>query len=201
MSKENKLYLFPHVGMRKVKSLITLFICFWIWQAIRLVFPDLEIHPIYMYMYSIIEIRDSSEKTVNFGKRRIKAMFTAFGVGLPLLAVSDLIVPYISADWVKVGFDLFLILFGSLVCIGVAEKVGCQTFCGLAAAMFIVLAVSHADDGRYMYAILRALQTLIAIAMAWLINVKLFPYPRKPKKVACDEVLTDTAEPGEAHIA
>ena len=200
MSKENKLHLFPHVGMRKVKSLITLFLSFWIWQAIRLVFPGLEVHPIYMYMYSIIEIRDSSEKTVNFGKRRIKATFTAFVVGLPLLAISDLINPYISADWMKMGFDLFIILVGSLICISVAEKVGCETFCGLAAAMFIVLAVSHADDGRYMYAILRAFQTLIAIAMAWIINVKLFPYPGKPKEPSCDVTLTYTTDSGEAHI-
>ena len=38
--------LLPHVGLRKVKSLIAIFAGFWIWQLVRLAFPDLEVHPI-----------------------------------------------------------------------------------------------------------------------------------------------------------
>ena len=42
----------------------------------------------------------------------------------------------------------------------------------------------------YIYAILRAFQTIAGVFVAWLFNVKLFPYPGKdaaPKKAAEEE--------------
>ena len=64
----------------------------------------------------------------------------------------------------------------------IAEKAGCKAFCGLAAAIYIILIVGHANDGRYLYAFLRSLQTIIGVLVAWLVNVKLFPYPGKQKE-------------------
>ena len=75
-----------------------------------------------------------------------------------------------------------MILLGSLVVLCVAELAGCKTLCGLAAAIFIILLVSHSDREPLTYSILRSSQTIIGISIAWLINVKLFPYPRPPKK-------------------
>lgn len=63
----------PHVGKRKLKSVLAVLVGFMLWQAIRLMFPALEIHPIFIYVYGIIEIRDSSVKTVDMGRWRIKA--------------------------------------------------------------------------------------------------------------------------------
>lgn len=171
----------PHVGMRKIKSVLALFAGFWLWQLIRLFVPGLEVHPIYIYIYGIIEMRDTSEKTVDMGKRRIKATFVALGVGLPFLALMDLAKLPFRQEWVYVGVEVFFILLGVLICLLTAEKVGCTTFCGLAAAIFVILLVSHADDERYIYAVLRAAQTILGVFLAWLINVKLFPYPRVKK--------------------
>ena len=78
-SKEHKAHL-PHVGMRKIKSLLAIFVGFWIWQAVRLLFPSLEVHPLYVYVYGLIEMRDSSQKTVDMGRDRIKATFLAIGI-------------------------------------------------------------------------------------------------------------------------
>ena len=174
----------PHIGMRKLKSVLAVFAAFWVWQAVRLFFPELEVHPIFMYMYGVIEIRDSSEKTVDMGKLRIKATFTALGTGLPLLALAALVRPYFPAGWMHIAVDLVMILLGVLVTIVIAEKVGCRTFCGLAAAIFIVLLVSHSNDDPYIYAILRAFQTIAGVFIAWLINVQLWPYPKKKKEAS-----------------
>lgn len=171
----------PHVGLRKIKSILAIFIGFWLWQLIRLIVPGLEVHPIYIYIYGIIEMRDSSEKTVDMGKRRIKATFVALGVGLPFLALTDIAKLPFQQAWAHVGIEVFFILLGVLICLLVAEKVGCTTFCGLAAAIFVILLVSHADDKRYIYSVLRSAQTILGVFLAWLINVKLFPYPRKPR--------------------
>ena len=171
-----------HIGMRKWKSLLAIFISFWVWQLIRLVFPDLEVHPIYMYIYGLIEIRDTSEKTVDFGSRRLKATLSAFLVGLPLLALVDVVKGFVSAEWAFVAIDLLFVMVGVLIVFAVAQKLGCKTFCGIAAIIYIILLVSHSDDGRYIYCLLRAFQTVLAVGIAWLLNVKLFPYPSKQKQ-------------------
>lgn len=170
----------PHVGLRKLKSLLAIFIGFWLWQAIRLIFPELEVHPIYIYIYGMIEIRDSSAKTTDFGKARIKATFTAIGTGLLFLALSEYLQSLVYAQWAVVGIELCLLLLGVLVTLIVAEKVGCKAFCGLAAAIFIIFIVSHQNDERYIYSVLRAFQTVLGVFVAWLVNVKWFPYPGKP---------------------
>ena len=79
----------PHVGFRKVKSVLAIFVGFWFWQLMRLFFPALEVHPIFIYIYGMIEIRDTSEKTVDFGKKRIKSTFTALGVGIPCMILLE----------------------------------------------------------------------------------------------------------------
>ena len=75
--------------------------------------------------------------------------------------------------------DLSVIMVGTLLTLLLAEKVGCKTFCGLAAAIFVILMVSHSNDDPYLYALLRASQTMMGVFNAWLINVKLWPYPGK----------------------
>lgn len=182
LTKIKKFLSHIHIGMRKWKSLLAIFISFWAWQLIRLVFPDLEVHPIYMYIYGLIEIRDTSEKTVDFGSRRLKATLSAFLVGLPLLALVDVAKGFVSAEWAFVAIDLLFVMIGVLIVFAVAQKMGCKTFCGIAAIIYIILLVSHSDDGRYIYCLLRAFQTVLAVGIAWLLNVKLFPYHGKERE-------------------
>ena len=163
-----------HVGLRKAKSLLAILVGFCVWQLIRLVVPGLELHPIYIYLYGMLEIRETSEKTVNMGKTRLKTTFVALGVGLPML--------FLTVFVILVAVELTAILLGSLVMLCVAEIAGCKTLCGLAVAIYIILLVSHSESEPITYSILRAAQTIIGIGIAWLINVKLFPYAGPPKK-------------------
>jgi len=169
----------PHVGFRKIKSLLAIFVGFWFWQLIRVFFPALEVHPIYIYIYGMIEIRDTSEKTVDLGKARIKSTFTALGVGIPFMAVLEFIKQFAPEGWLHIALDLVVLLVGVLLTLEVAQKVGCKAFCGLAAAIFIILIVSYTTDKVFLYAILRCVQTIAGVFIAWLLNVKLFPYHGK----------------------
>lgn len=180
-------HLLPHVGLRKAKSLLAIFVGFWLWQAVRIFFPELEVHPLYIYFYGLIEIRDSSEKTVNLGKSRLKATFTGLGTGLPLLAFCEFLKGLVPEGWAYIAVELGVLLVGVLITLIVAEKVGCKTFCGIAAIIFVLLLVAHQNDERYIYSVLRACQTILGVFVAWLINVKLFPYPGKPKEEAKGE--------------
>lgn len=170
----------PHIGMRKVKSLLAIFIGFWLWQLIRVFVPGLEVHPTFIYIYGVIEIRDTSEKTKDMGRRRILATLCAILVGLPATLIYNLLTPHISQDWLLSGFQLTLLILGTLVALIVAEAAKCGTFCGISAIIFILLALKHFDSSMYLYSLLRVCQTLLAVGIAWLLNVKLFPYPATP---------------------
>lgn len=69
--KDTHHHMHPHVGMRKVKSILAIFCGFCLWQLIRLFVPGLEVHPIFIYIYGMMEIRETSEKTKENGKMRI----------------------------------------------------------------------------------------------------------------------------------
>lgn len=169
----------PHIGMRKFKSILSVLIGFLIWQLIRLLFPDLEFHPIYIYIYGMLEIRDSSEKTVDFGTKRIKATFIALGFGLPILFLHNYLQSLITNDWVSLAVEISILLFGILLTLTAAELVKCKTFCGIAAIIFIILFISHSEEEPLIYSTLRAIQTILGVFIAWIVNVKLFPYPGK----------------------
>lgn len=171
----------PHIGMRKVKSILAILVGFCVWQLIRLFAPSLEVHPIYVYIYGLLEIREASEKTVDFGKLRIKSTVIALVVGVPMLLLSDYLQSLTQMPWLQTGIELALVLLASLIVLCVAEVFGCKSFCGLAAAVVIILLISHSINEPLVYALLRSSQTVIGVFVAWLINVKLFPYPRKPK--------------------
>ena len=175
-----KKYL-PHIGMRKVKSVLAVLLGYWIWQTIRFFLPALELHPIFVYIYALIEIRDTSEKTVEFAKTRMKTTFVGLGTGLPMLALSEYLQGVLPRIWMQQGAELLILLFGILLTLVIAEKVKCKTFCGLAAAIYIIMIIGHGDGEQYIYSIMRAFQTLIGVGCAWLINVKWLPYHGKPK--------------------
>lgn len=169
----------PHFGMRKAKSLLAIFMGFCLWQLIRLVIPGLETHPIFIYVYGMIEIRETSHKTADYGRLRILATFVAIGVGLPLMALLDLGQALIQVQW-WTALEIALLLLGTLLVLTLAEMAKCRIYCGLSAAIYIILMVSHIDSSMYLYSVMRAVQTILGVFIAWLINVKLLPYPATP---------------------
>ena len=168
-----------HIGMRKVKSLLAIFIGFVIWQMIRVFFPDLEVHPLYIYIYSFLEVRDTSEKTKTLGVQRIKATMVGIAVGMPMLLLRIWTHTNMEDATLQVALDLLMILVGVLITLQLAQHFSCGAMTGIAAVIYIILLIYHADDDRYLYALLRASQTLIGVFIAWLVNVVLLPYPKK----------------------
>ncbi len=174
----------PHIGMRKIKSILAIFVGFCLWQTIRLFIPGLEVHPIFIYIYGMIEIRETSDKTTDYGRMRIKATFTAILIGLPIMFLSDAVQPLLSEEWMHTLLEIFILMSGSLLVLCVAELVKCRVYCGLAAAIYMILLIAHFDDSMYLYSVMRALQTIIGVTIAWFINVKLLPYPPKPGTIS-----------------
>ena len=88
-----------------------------------------------------------------------------------------------------------MILVGVIVVLCAAESVGCKNFCGLAAAILVILLVSHSEEEPMVYALMRSSQTVIGVGVAWLINVKLFPYYGKPKDSAANPTAKEELNP------
>ena len=82
-------HMHPHVGMRKVKEYSGYFCGFCLWQLIRLFVPGWRCIRFFIYIYGMMEIRETSEKTKENGKMRILATLTAVGVGLPIMFLTD----------------------------------------------------------------------------------------------------------------
>lgn len=169
----------PHIGMRKIKSILAIFVGFCLWQILRLFIPELEVHPIFIYIYGMIEIRETSAKTMDYGKMRIMATFTAIVIGLPVMFLYDWGKPLLAQSlhiWLEIG----ILILGALLVLIVAELVKCRVYCGLAAAIYMILMISHFESSMYLYSVMRAFQTIIGVSIAWFINVKLLPYPPRP---------------------
>ena len=127
----------------------------------------------------MIEIRETSEKTTDYGKMRIMATFTAIAIGLPVMLLYDWVKPLLAQSlytWLEIG----ILAAGALLVLCVAEWVKCRVYCGLAAAIYMILMISHFESSMYLYSIMRAFQTIIGVSIAWFINVKLLPYPPRP---------------------
>ena len=170
----------PHIGLRKVKSILAIFAGFCLWQLLRLILPGLEVHPIFIYIYGMIEIRETSDKTTDYAKMRITATFVAIGVGLPMMLLADFLRPLLGQAWMLTGLEITVLLVGTLCVLIAAEWAKCKVYVGLSAAIYIILLVSHFNSSGYLYSIMRAFQTILGVGVAWLINVKLLPYPAKP---------------------
>jgi uncharacterized membrane protein YgaE (UPF0421/DUF939 family) len=99
-----------HIGMRKIKSLIALVASFAIWQLIRLFLPMLETHPLFAYIYSVIELRETPDKTKAFGKLRIKATFIGLIVGLVFITLSVYAASEINVETLRILTELLFIL-------------------------------------------------------------------------------------------
>ena len=171
----------PKIGMRKIKSLLAVSISFLLWQVIRIWLPQLEVHPLFGYVYSIIEMRDSAEKTKKFSKRRIKATLLGLALGLSALPLSVRFGVYAGGGFSHLLIDMAIILTGILVTLWLAELLGCENLCGVAAVIFVICLVRDRSSSVniYLYAILRVCQTLLGIFSAWVVNAQLLPYPGK----------------------
>ena len=95
----------PHIGLRKIKSVLALLVGFLIWQLLRLILPGLDAHPIFIYIYGMIEIRETSDKTTAYGKMRVIATFVAIAVGLPMMLLTDWLQPMLIVSWMKTALS------------------------------------------------------------------------------------------------
>lgn len=160
-----------HIGMRKIKSILAIILSFFIWQLCRVFLPMLEVHPIFAYVYSIIEMRETLQKTKDMGKLRIRATAVGLVIGLAFVLCSVCIGPCIESELWSATVELAFILIAALCSLCIAELLQCKEFCGAAAIITVICIVSRSQDDVLLYAVMRAAQTAIGVFAAMLVNL------------------------------
>ena len=79
--------------------------------------------------------------------------------------------------WQNGWYEIVILLLGTLAVLCVAEWANCRDYCGLSASIAVILIISHFESSVYLRSLMRAVQTVVGVSIAWLVNVKLFPYP------------------------
>lgn len=158
------------IGMRKMKSVFAVFFSFLIWQGIRYFIPAIEVHPVFAYIYSIIEMRETPEQTNESGRLRIKATVIGLVVGLLYITLVFWFTRGIAATNIKIAIEIVMILMAILSSISVAELARCKNFCGIAAIITVICMVSHNEESIWLYAVMRVVQTLIGVFSAMVVN-------------------------------
>jgi len=160
-------------GLRKLKSIIALAICFVMWQGIRLVFPQLEVIPIYAFFYSIIEMRKTIEHSKITAVSRIKVTVIGFFVAFLSIGVENSLIKFEFISRYIGICEFILILIGVLIAINIADAMNCGALCAFAATTFIICFL-HTEYNPYFYSFLRFVQTLLGVGVALLVNIFIF---------------------------
>ena len=159
-----------HIGMRTIKSLLAVVLSFAIWQMLRIPLPSLEVHPIFAYIYAIVEMRENPKKTKDLGLLRIKATVIGLVIGLLFLTASIKLGISASTSFRQVILEFLLLLAATFCSLVVSDIFKCENLCGIAAIITVICVISSLGMAPYLYAIMRALQTLIGVGAAFLIN-------------------------------
>ena len=159
-----------HIGMRKLKSLLAVIFVFIIWQLIRLPLPSLEVHPVFAYMYAILEMRDNPEETKSLGRLRIKCTIIGLVVGLLFLTFSIYLGINDHTEFPFILLEFLILLIACFVSLSISEFFNCKSFCGIAAIITAICIVSIHGTNPYLYAIMRTFQTLIGVGLATFVN-------------------------------
>lgn len=166
----------PRIGMRNIKTAISVLFCFLVWQAVRLVISNLELHPLYAYISAVLAMRDTTENSLAYGRARIKGTIIGSVVALTIISASIGVNSYVYSDALKLGTDVFFLMLGLIFTLYAANALKCGGLCGIAAAVFLVCMIRHNSENRYIYALLRTVETIIGIGVSLAVNSLIFPY-------------------------
>lgn len=158
----------PGIGMRTVKTAVAVVICFFLflpfWTETAVGEGGLleNIGPFYACIAAVICMQSSVEQSVRQGISRVIGTCIGGGVGLCVLLLDDLVEqPVFTGVIMGVGIMLTLWLC-NLIKRPLACSIGCVVVC--------VVMLNHSGPDRYLYTLLRVVETFVGIGVAILVN-------------------------------
>lgn len=166
----------PKIGMRNMKSAIAVIVCFLLWQMVRLMIPDIDLHPLYAYAAVVLSMRGTTSDSLTYGKIRVKATIVGLIVALACISFNIPVQTYVYYELLKIIIELVLIVLGVVLSLYLASITKCGNFCAIASVVFLVCMIRYNNENRYVYALLRTFETAMGVSISLLINRFVFPY-------------------------
>lgn len=172
-------YPLPKIGMRNMKSAFGVIICFLVWQAIRLILPNMEFHPLYAYVSVVLAMRDTTENSIAYGKIRVKG--TLIGLLIALISISVIVQAsfYLHNEYIRIILEVFIIAVGIILSLYLSCILKCENLCAIATVVFLVCMIRYSTENRYVYALFRTLETILGIAISVVVNKYFFPFNKQ----------------------
>ena len=168
----------PRIGKRNIKSVLAIILCFCIWQIIRFFAPEYikEVHPLYAYISALLAMRDTVPNSYIYGKIRFKGTLIGLVLALICISISMEVQKYLHITYIKVGVEFLIIVVGASLTLYIAHILKCKNLCAIAGVVFLVCTIRYQTEQRYIYAIFRAFETIMGIAVSLFVNRYIFAY-------------------------
>jgi uncharacterized membrane protein YgaE (UPF0421/DUF939 family) len=167
--EEKKTIKLPGLGMRTIKTAVSVMLCITFFELVSLNdFFTLSSKienvwaPFYACTAAVICLQGTALKSLKLGIVRLIGTGIGGIVGILLL---------FADQYIKVGhYNVLLVGLGILVCIFISNITKQQDASAIACVVFVAIFINHNQDDRYIYAVLRMIETVIGIIIAVGIN-------------------------------
>ncbi|OJU14432.1 MAG: hypothetical protein BGN88_14330 [Clostridiales bacterium 43-6] len=165
-SKSKKL---PGLGMRTIKTSVSVMLCIVFFEQIDLntLFhvpsSGLKIWaPFYACTAAIICLQGTTMKSLKMGIVRL--------IGTAIGGVTGVLI-LLSEEYVKTQqYNVLVVGVGIVICIFVSNITKKQDASAIACVVFVAIMINHNTEDRYIYAVMRMIETTIGIIIAVVVN-------------------------------
>lgn len=160
----------PPIGLRNIKTALSVFICILIFRIFN------NNYPFYACISAVICMKDTVDNSLNMGKDRLIGTFLGGMIGVVFI-YSLSFFPYLLHP------NAIITALGVIICIYICTSINKPGSVSICCIVFIGIMISYTGSESYYYAITRTFDTAIGVVVAVLVNKYLEPSLWKLKKL------------------
>lgn len=168
-SKDKLKFEFPTIGLRTIKSAISVFLCL-------LLFPDF---PFFACLTAVICLQDTVANSVKIGIHRGAGTILGGIIGLIFLLFCKLISSSVPTHIVSKLLIYLIISIGIIAVIYCCNLINLPGSINISCIVFLAVTTAHAYERPLYYAMDRTIQTLFGILVSILVNKYINPPKEK----------------------
>lgn len=168
-SKEISKFTFPKVGLRTIKSAISVFLCL-------VIFPEI---PFFACLTAVICLQDTVANSVKTGIHRGGGTILGGFIGVIFLLFCRLISSTVPTTMLSKLLIYIIISLGIIVVIYCCNLLNQPGAINVSCIVFLAVTTAHAYEEPVYYAVDRIVQTLFGILISILVNKYITPPKEK----------------------
>lgn len=169
MKQSKDKFKFPKVGLRTIKSAISVFLCL-------ILFPDV---PFFACLTAVICLQDTVANSVKAGIHRGGGTILGGLIGLVFLLFCKLVSSSVPTNIFSKLLIYLIISIGIIVVIYCCNLINLPGAINISCIVFLAVTTAHAYERPLYYALDRTIQTLFGILVSLLVNKYINPPKEK----------------------